>query len=741
MKQILCPLLLVLLQFFVQAQTTEPSNSACSMVRDNATGTYRLQYNGVLIARLRTNKPVTASESVLVDSSTKVITQTIVLTAKNLEIRAHVYASAEAIAAETRRGQQEKFPIVRTTIGSTSENLRNNAVYDRYSDWCLEIQTSKGFTRIVSQNSKAQEKLFLMEAEADSIRIIFRPLYYQKHKGITYFKPRSYKVWKEPVTGWSSWWAYFRKFNENNLDDLLKVWKDKRLADYGYQYIQIDDGYQGGLDTGHRAPAATPHGYYATGPATWLNWKKDLFPGGLNGYVQSVKNAGFKPGVWMGSFYTAVDSVEKHPNWFIQDSTGQPSLAHWVSYAINANNPQAAETLIRPSFRGWKKAGMQYLKIDQLRHYVFDNMNNHLAFFKNKSYSPDDVFRRYLGIAREELGPKTFILSCWGVLPQSVGLADACRIGGDGYGPVTMQQYNSWNGIVWINDPDHCDVLPDYKPAGAGDVKDVIATKSELAETKLRPSLASIAGCMLMLSDKPAVYANDANLEGVRRASPVLFSVPGQLYDYDEVKSKRLPGLDLRTLRSGTDPTIIDADQFGAVCPWWLNEINRPFEHWNVLSRMNWTKEPMPLATVSFADLGLDSNKSYLVFEFWNKQFIGIAKGAFATDVLQPNEIATYAIRELTTHPQIMSTNRHLSQGGYDLQHVSWKQNTLSGESKAVQGDPYELYVYLPKGYRLQSATANDKPMQVVAKADHVIVRFLPSSTADVRWSMRFVKQ
>lgn len=741
MKLLYCTLIVCCVQVKAFAQLQLPVNAACTITSNTSTGKFELRYEGSVIANMQAGKQVSITEHVSINDSTKALTQIFTLVMNRQRLAGTIAASGQAILAETRSVAQEKFPIVRTTIGTGSENLRNNAVYDRYNDWSLEFSTVHGQQRIRPGFTTATGNQYRFEASGDTVRIVFRPLYYQKHKGIQYFNPRSYRVWKQPVTGWSSWWAYFRKFNEQNLNELLDVWKSKHLADYGYRYIQIDDGYQGGEDAGHRAPKETPHGYYATGPGTWLHWKKDLFPGGIDGYVRAVKKAGFTPGVWMGSFYTSMDSVERHPGWFIQDSTGHASLAHWVSYAINAKNKEAAEVLIRPSFRGWKQAGMQYLKIDQLRHYVFDNMNNHLDFFRNKGYSPDDVFRRYLRIAREELGPQTFILSCWGVLPQSVGLADACRIGGDGYGPVTMQQYNSWNGIVWINDPDHCDILPDYKPATTGDVKEVTATSSELSETKLRPALASIAGCMLMLSDKPAVYANDANLEGVKRASPVLFSVPGQLYDYDEVKSKRLPGLDLSTLRSGTDPTIIDADQFGTVCPWWLNEINRPFEHWNVLSRMNWTKETMPSATVAFADLGLDSNKTYLVFEFWDKQFIGSATRTFTASALSPNTIHTYAIRESANHPQVISTNRHLTQGGYDLQNVSWKQPVLSGESEVVAGDPYEIYVHLPEGYGIRQAIAGRTHLQVTVKERYAILRFVPVTTRRIPWKIIFSKK
>ena len=59
------------------------------------------------------------------------------------------------------------------------------------------------------------------------------------------------------------------------------------------------------------------------------------------------------------------------------------------------------------------------------------------------------------------------------MLPEVIGLADGCRLGGHGFGPVTLQQYNSWNGVVWHNDPDHCDVRRPCGAAEAGNVADV----------------------------------------------------------------------------------------------------------------------------------------------------------------------------------------------------------------------------------------------------------------------------
>src|SRR5260370_30905499 len=104
--------------------------------------------------------------------------------------------------------------------------------------------------------------------------------------------------------------------------------------------------------------------------------------------------------------------------------------------------------------------GWQYVKIDTLRHLLYDASNPRPEYFAKRGADAVEAFRNVLRAARQELGPETYILACWGVLPEAVGIVDGMRIGGDGYEPTSLQQYNSWNGVVWRNDPDHVDILP-----------------------------------------------------------------------------------------------------------------------------------------------------------------------------------------------------------------------------------------------------------------------------------------
>ena len=244
---------------------------------------------------------------------------------KENTLHAVVNGSSQALAAETLRSAQKKFAVVRTSHG-LSNNLRNNAIYDRNFDWMLEAPEG---TIIRSFRNTDGTTRFELTFTGNSAELVFRPYYYQKHKNLPHYQPWTYNVYKESITGWCSWWAYFREFTEKDHLNLLNIWQKKRLADYGYRFIQIDDVYQGNND-GDRKNCEMANGYLGGRPTTWLDWKKDIFPSGLSGYVTSTRKAGFDPAIWMGCFFSDEETVRQFPDWFVKNSAGKPAPAPWV---------------------------------------------------------------------------------------------------------------------------------------------------------------------------------------------------------------------------------------------------------------------------------------------------------------------------------------------------------------------------------------------------------------------------
>ncbi|MBI9018286.1 MAG: NPCBM/NEW2 domain-containing protein [Phycisphaerae bacterium] len=712
-----------------------PENAAAKLKLGKENKSFTLNYNNYTLLEADFDNEVKLSTSVVGENA---IEQRIKIDFDQpTRFKAVINASSEALAAETRGSAQSNFALVRTSHG-LSNNLRNNAVYDRNLDWMLEAPEGTLIKSSLNADGTTRFELIITTANAE---LIFRPRYYQKHKNLPYFQPWTYSIRKDSISGWCSWWAYMRNCRQEHVDAVMDVWQQKNLGDFGYRFIQLDDVYQGGSDGNRKIPENAMRNYIGGRPETWLQWKRDGYPEGMVGYVDSVEKAGFIPALWMGCFFTDKEIADEHPEWFVQGIDGKPFVGKWVTYVVDSTNPQAADALIRPTFRGLKNAGFKYIKIDQLRHMIYDNLNHNQIYMVKNGKRPDDIFRAYMRIAREELGNDCFILSCWGVLPESIGLADACRIGGDGYGPVTLQQYNSWNGIVWRNDPDHCDVSPRKAAEGVGNVTETKEIKAADNDTIIRPALASIAGAMLMLSDKPEIYQDDRNLVGARRSSPVLFSVPGQLYDFDQIKTDVVKVTDRASTKGGTGVSKIDGDQFGYVCPFWLNEFNKPFENWNVLHRLNWTGEGKAIAEateVKFADLGLDPAKEYIVYEFWKNKMLGVLKDKIQLGKLEPMGLQSLAIREKLDRPQLVSTSRHLSQGAAEIEKMVWLDNAIDGRSRVIVGDLYVMTFYVPNGYEFTGAVVNEQNAKTELEGNVLKVYYLPEETGSVGWKIFF---
>jgi len=290
--------------------------------------------------------------------------------------------------------------------------------------------------------------------------------------------------------------------------------------------------------------------------------------------------------------------------------------------------------------------------------------------------------------------------------------------------------------VVWRNDPDHVDILPRTRAIGVGNVTHTAVTAADPRDSVIRPVIASLASGSLLLSDRPEVYQDELNLEGARRSAPVLFSVPGQLYDYDPSKSSLVIKGDRRAVTSGAGPSPIDAMKSGEICPWWLVEIDRPFDHWNVLARLSFA--PLAATTVKLADLGLSADREYIVYEFWTRKLIGVFKSEFPSPAQMAKEVRIYSIHQKLDHPQVISTNRHISQGGVDLSGVQWdpRTSTLTGRSAVVKDDPYTLTIFVPSGMRAGKAQVDGRPAAIQTVGSAVEVSFTPGASTTIPWTV-----
>ena len=123
-------------------------------------------------------------------------------------------------------------------------------------------------------------------------------------------------------------------------------------------------------------------------------------------------------------------------------------------------------------------------------------------------------------------------------------------------------------------------------------------------------------------------------------------------------------------------------------------------DQWQQVALCNDEKDPVTVSAALSGDqasagsLGLDPDKSYYVYAFWEDRLIGKLPGSGRLEEpLAAGEARMYSVREALGHPQVLSTNRHLMQGYVDLANVKWdgKKKQLSGVAKAVGGEPFRI--------------------------------------------------
>jgi len=567
------------------------------------------------------------------------------------ELKGTISGTNEAIACESEP-HDGSIKLVRNSVGP-SRNLRNNAIYDRQKDWLLSFDANSSRVTITPADSTS----FDVAVKGWEMVIRFRLQYYQKHRGLSYFNPTQYSIWKKPIVGWCSWFAYFDKVTEKDVEETTSVLSEK-LRPFGLEYVQVDDGYQ-------QVPIGLPN--------TWLQ-TNNKFPSGLSSLAAFIKSKGMEPGIWTNVSFADSVAAYKNASLFVKDKNNHPALGNWVGYVMDGSNSATVQQLIAPVYGGLKTAGWQYYKLDALRHLKYEGYNSYQEYFAKKAINRNEAFRNIVKEVRKQIGKENFLLACWGIRPELVGIADGCRIGNDGYSYAGLTQFNSYNNIIWRNDPDH-----------------IVLSKKEAYRSCTATSL---SGSLFMLTDKSEVYKTSGLIEAARRSIPVLFTQPGQVYDIDPSVSSKIGMADIEL--SGSGPRPFDASSTSTTGLFAL-EINRPFENWMLLGRLDERDKLIP-----FADLGLDTGKEYLVFEFWSKQFMGVYKKELPAPLIDTNyNCQVFCIRQKMDHPQVLATNRHIGCGGLELKDVQWKNNRLSGNSELVPGDNYMLYLYEPGNYTL----------------------------------------
>ena len=281
-------------------------------------------------------------------------------------------------------------------------------------------------------------------------------------------------------TGWCSWYYFANRVSEADIVSNLET---MAATKHPAEYVQVDDGYQS-----------------STGD--WLA-PNEKFPSGMAPLAARIREAGYRPGIWLAPFVMHEDStvLRDHPEMALKLHSGETLFVEtWLGRcAVLDCTHAASEAWLRDVFRTVTRDwAYEYLKLDALSYAAASP--RFVRFAQPGTTAPGNL-RRGLEIIREAVGDETFILGCTCHFGPAVGLVDAMRVGpdvrevwADGPSPsvkhalrMTLQRnwmHNRW----WVNDPD-CLI-----------VRDTDTALSE-AEVRFLATGIAVSGGMVVASD------------------------------------------------------------------------------------------------------------------------------------------------------------------------------------------------------------------------------------------------
>lgn len=170
----------------------------------------------------------------------------------------------------------------------------------------------------------------------------------------------------------------------------------------------------------------------------------------------------------------------------------------------------------------------------------------------------------------------------------------------------------------------------------------------------------------------------------------------------------------------------------------------------HILLLWNHTTNPKAITVdlgknTAFGGLGLDKDKTYQVWDFWNWRYVGSFSGdSLLTQGLRRSEAMVLAVREQTGVPQVLSTNRHILQGLLDVRNVEFDSGTgaLSGTFDLIENDEYRAIISLPDRSVLPGAFELDSDaifkMYYNSVENYIEVVISPEINESADWTMTF---
>jgi len=465
--------------------------------------------------------------------------------------------------------------------------------------------------------------------------------------------------------GWCSWPEMYYDINEVKMLRLADFVVDENLPDFGFELIQIDEGFQ----------------------RKYGDWDGNLyFPRGMKWLSKEIHKRGLKSGIWITPYAISInnDVALNHKDWlFREKETGNiRTFQYYLGipvYGLDISVP-GAQTWIKDYFTTMSSDwGYDFFKLDYILHTVVDGNQ-----FDDKYLTKAEAYRKGLQLVRDGIGNDAYLLEC-GML-SAAGKCDSWRTNRD--------IEASWEALTMEN----------------GTAESI-------------PKRYYMHGKLFNIDADHLVVREPLTIDQARVLATNVAMSGGQVLAGDELYT--LPKHRLQIIKNVIPPygkAARSVDLFEKSKPAISSlHVKTDYDDWWVISIVNWTDKPEE-KSIDLKRAGLDEDKKYLANEFWEQDFIGDVQNSLTVN-LKPTSVKVIALREMTNNPQIAGTDRHILQGAVELKDVVWNEQKqqLNAKLLGAREHTFSISVYIPDSFKLNEVTVDELKVTPVKVSQNLI--------------------
>jgi hypothetical protein len=603
-----------------------------------------------------------------------------------------------------------------------------HSLFDQATDTAIDFGEGANLANIAGDNSAFS--LTLPVADNASITLI--PNYYTKTLGLPFYVRFDDSRFHSAPMVWSSWTSYYEAVTEKDVVQNAD-WLASNLKQYGFQYVQLDDGYD-----------RRPEGH------SWIeNWNADRFPHGPEWLTSHIHADGLKAGIWLVPNAYA-PALKDHPDWYLYDKQGKV-LLDYATPALDSTNPQVLK-FERQLFAKLDSDGFDYFK--------FDGESALPAYAppidKTRLHTPQADFiqnyRERLKLIRNTIGPDRFIEVCpTGVPLDGIGFANSYFNGDD--------LYNNWQGMhsffsgvlsnLFLNH------VVSYVMPGEGLELGEPMTVEEAATKRPKPTIETeriredpMTGFGTTIAEARTLVTYVALTGVAYPLASVMPELPAERVDLLRATMPTLPIYPIDLFSRGTESSWLKfrtqrLDTYIHHYPELLDlKVNASGGIYDVAAETNWRSEATERTLDSVDQLGLPRGQRYVVFDFWKQRPVGVFNEKLDLQI-DPHDTVVLLIHRLLDRPQLIANSRHIS-GSYSVVRQEWDEarKELHGQSTPIAGKPYTLWFHTPAKksnvtVRVLSESGKEVPFHWQQDGEFASLTFTGLDEPE-NWSIRF---